>query len=83
MMVVFLAFPSRSKGPSCACPDRQHIGGLLYKPPGGSVVAPTLQTGALDPPLGPGEAALPEGSFYSWTLGVSKTWGQTSCRGRG
>ncbi len=28
-------FPSRSKGPTCAHPLRQHIGGLLHKSPGG------------------------------------------------
>ncbi len=27
-------FPSRSQGPTCACPLRQHIGGLLHKSPG-------------------------------------------------
>ncbi len=28
-------FPSRSQGPTCARPLRQHIGGLLHKSPGG------------------------------------------------
>ncbi len=28
-------FPNRSQGPPCACPLRQHIGGLLHKTPGG------------------------------------------------
>ncbi len=28
-------FPSRSQGPPCACPLRQHIGGILHKSPGG------------------------------------------------
>ncbi len=34
--------PSRLKGTSCACPHRQHIGGLLHKSAGGSALAPWL-----------------------------------------
>ncbi len=30
------------------------------------MVTPTLQTGRPGPPVGPGKAALPEGSLYSW-----------------
>ena len=35
-----------AKGPSCACPFRQYIGGLLHQPSGGSAFASTIQTGA-------------------------------------
>ncbi len=35
-------FPSRSQGPPCACPLRQHIGGLLHKSPGGFAVTSNL-----------------------------------------
>ncbi len=60
----FEAFSPRPERPSCASSHRQHIGGLLYKSSGGSAFTPSLQAGASDPSLGPGEAALTEGSLY-------------------
>ncbi|XDV29842.1 hypothetical protein PO909_032876 [Leuciscus waleckii] len=53
--------PLRPEGPSCACSVRQHIGGLLHKPSGGSAIVSLLQAGSPDPPVGPGEATLIEG----------------------
>ena len=50
--------PPRPKGPPCSCPDRQHIGGLLYQPSGGSAFSPALQTGTSDPSMVPGENSL-------------------------
>ncbi len=47
--------PSRSQGPPCACPLRQHVGGLLLKSPGGFAVTSTLQTGEPNPPVVPKE----------------------------
>ncbi len=44
-------FPSRSQGPPCARPLRQHIGGLLHKSPGGFTVMSTLQTGMPNSPV--------------------------------
>ncbi len=44
--------------------NRQHIGGLLYKPVGGSAAAPPLQAGMPDPSVGPREAALTKGSLH-------------------
>ncbi len=44
-------FPDRSQGPPCACPLRQHIGGLLHKSPGRFEVTSTLQTGVPNPPV--------------------------------
>ncbi len=41
----FKTLPSKPKGTSCACPYRQHIGGLLHQPAGGSALAPPLQAG--------------------------------------
>lgn len=41
-------------------------GGSLHQLTGVSVVMPTLHTGTPGPPVGPGKAALPEGSLYSW-----------------
>ncbi len=53
MLAVFLAqeFPSRSQGPPCARPLRQHIGGLLHKSPGG--FTSILQTGMPNSPVVP------------------------------
>lgn len=45
----FEALSPRPEGPSCACLHRQHIGGLLHKLLGKSVVASTLQRGTSDP----------------------------------
>ena len=52
--------PPRPKGPPCSCPNRQHIGGLLYQPSGGSAFSPTLQTGTSDPSMVPGENSFSE-----------------------
>ncbi len=51
-------FPSRSQGPPCACPLRQHIGGLQHKSLGGFVVTSTLQTGVPNPPVVPREVVV-------------------------
>lgn len=51
-------FPPGPKRPPCSCPDRQHIGGLLYQPPGGSAFSPALQAGTSDPSVVPGENSL-------------------------
>ncbi len=58
--------PSRPKGTSCACPHRQHIGGLLHQPTGGSALTPPLQAGAPDPPVGSGKAPLTQSSLHPW-----------------
>ncbi len=61
MLAVFLAlknFPNRSQGPPCACPLRQHIGGLLHKSPGRFAVTSTLQTGVPNPPVVPKEVVV-------------------------
>ncbi len=57
-------FPSRSQGPHCACPLRQHIGGLLHKSPGGFTVTSTLQTGAQNSPVVPREVAVSSSSLH-------------------
>ncbi len=44
-------FPSRTQGPPCACPLRQHISGLLYKSPGGFAITSTMQTDVPNPPV--------------------------------
>ncbi len=46
-------FLSKSQGPPCACQLRQHIGGLLYKSPGGFVVTSNVQTGMPNLPVVP------------------------------
>ncbi len=67
----FQELPSRSQGPPCACPLRQHIGSLLLKSPGGFAVTSTLQTGVPNPPVDPREVFVsssslhPEGPQYS------------------
>ncbi len=59
-------FPSRSQGPPCACPLRQHIGGLLHKSPGGFAVKSTLQTGVPNPPVVPREVVVSESNLHPW-----------------
>ncbi len=59
-------FPSRSQGPPCACPLRQHIGGVLHKSPGGFAVTSTLQTGMPNPPVLPREVVVSSSSLYPW-----------------
>ncbi len=54
----------RSQGPPCACPLRQHIGGLLHKPPGGFAVTSTLQTGVPNPPVVPREVVVSSSSLH-------------------
>ncbi len=49
-------FPSRSQGPPCACPLRQHIGGLLFKSPGGF--------GVPNPPVVPREVVVSSISLH-------------------
>ncbi len=58
-------FPSRSQGPPCACPLRQHICGLLHKSPGGFAVMSTLQTGVPNPPVVPREVVVSSSSLHS------------------
>ncbi len=57
-------FPSRSQGPPCACPLRQHIVGLLLKSHGGFAVTSTLQTGMPNPPVVPREVVVFSSSLY-------------------
>ncbi len=57
-------FPSRSQAPPCACPLRQHIGGLLLKSPGGFAVTSTLQTGVPNPPVVPREVVVSSSSLH-------------------
>ncbi len=57
-------FPSRSQGPPCACPLRQHIGDLLLKSPGVFAVTSTLQTGVPNPPVVPREVVVSLSSLY-------------------
>ncbi len=62
----FETLSPRPERPSCASTHRQYVGGLLDQPPGGSAFVPFVQAGAPDPPVGPGETALPEGSVHPW-----------------
>ncbi len=57
-------FPSRSHGPPCTCPLRQHIGGLLHKSPGGFAGTSTLQTGVPNPHVVPREVAVSSSSLH-------------------
>ncbi len=57
-------FPSRSQGPPCARPLRQHIGGLLHKSPGGCTVTSTLQTGMPNSPVVLREVAVSSSSIH-------------------
>ncbi len=59
-------FPSRSQGPPCACPLRQHIGGLLHKSPGGFAVTSTVQTGVPNPPVVPREVVVSASNLHPW-----------------
>ncbi|XDV14274.1 hypothetical protein PO909_002450 [Leuciscus waleckii] len=65
--------PPTPQGSPCACPVRQHIGGLLHKPSGGSAFAPLVQAGSPDPSLDPRETSLIEGFVYT---GVFKSGGR-------
>jgi len=55
--------PTRPERSSCSCLVRQHIGGLLHKPSGGSALSPVIQSGSPDPSMVPGEAPLFEGDL--------------------
>ncbi len=66
-------FPSRSQGPPCAHPHRQHIGGLLHKSPGGFAVTSTFQTGVPNPPVVPREVVISSSSLHP---------GDPQCRSR-
>lgn len=55
---------------SCSSSNIQCIGGLLYKPPGGSKIAPSVYNGASDPPVVPGQAALSQGNCIPGHLNV-------------
>ncbi len=57
-------FPNRSQGPPCACPLRQHIGGLLHKSPGRFAVTSTLQTGVPNPPVVPKEVVVSASNLH-------------------
>ncbi len=57
-------FPNRSQGPPCACPLRQHIGGLLHKSPGRFGVTSTLQTGVPNPPVVPKEVVVSASNLH-------------------
>ncbi len=47
-------FPPRPERSPCVGAHRQHSGGLLHQPPGGSALAPVVQTGTPDPLVVPG-----------------------------
>lgn len=51
-------------GLSCACPDKQHISGFLYKSPRRSKVAEALQASTTDSLVVSGQTVLVEGSLY-------------------
>ncbi len=57
-------FPSRSQGPPCAYPLRQHIGGVLLKSPGGVAVMSIFQTGVPNPPVVPREVVVSSSSLH-------------------
>ena len=57
--------PARPERPSRVGPHGQHIGGFVHQPSGGSEVSTTMQSGSSDPPMGPGEITVTEGSIYS------------------
>ncbi len=57
-------FPSRSQGPPCARPLRQHIGGLQHKSTGGFAVTSTLQTGVPNSPVVPWEVVVSSSSLH-------------------
>ncbi len=59
--------PPGPKRSPCVGAHRQHSGGLLYQPPGRSVFAPPLQSGAPDPCVVPGQTHLAESSSHSWS----------------
>ncbi len=59
-------FPNRSQGPPCACPLRQHIGGLLHKSPGVFAVTSTLQTGVPNPPVVLREVVVSASNLHPW-----------------
>ncbi len=59
-------FTSRSQGPPCACPLRQHIGGLLHKSPGGFAVTSTLHTGVPNPLVVPREVVVSASNLHLW-----------------
>ncbi|KAG1924652.1 hypothetical protein F2P79_026026, partial [Pimephales promelas] len=54
----FSARPPRSPRSS---ENRQYVSGVLFKPPGGSEVAPSVQTGTSDPPVVPAETVVSQG----------------------
>ncbi len=59
-------FPPRPERSPCVGAHRQHNGGLLHQPPGGSALAPVVQTGTPDPLVVPGQVLLTESTVYSW-----------------
>ncbi len=59
-------FPPRPERSPCVGAHRQHSGGLLHQPPGGSALAPVVQTGTPDPLVVPGQVPLTESTVYSW-----------------
>ncbi|CAM4672887.1 unnamed protein product [Leuciscus chuanchicus] len=65
--------PARPERPPRVGPHGQHVGGLIHQPSGGSEVSTTVQAGSSDPPMGPGETTVPQGSIYS---------GASECRSR-
>ncbi len=56
----------RHKRSPCVGAHRQHIGGLLYQPPGRSAFTPLVKAGAPDPCVVPGQTHLAESSSHSW-----------------
>ncbi len=62
MLAVFLGI----KRSPCVGADRQHSGVLLYQPPRKSAFTPTVQAGAPEPWVVPGQTSLDENSSYSW-----------------
>lgn len=65
-LIFFLALPPRPQVPSFACPDRQHIGGCLFKSTGGFVLMSTLQTGPPKPSVVSAQPTFACGAKWVW-----------------
>ncbi len=60
------SFPPRPERSPRVGSHQQHSGGLLHHSPGGSALAPVIQTGTPDPLVVPGQVPLTESTIYSW-----------------
>ncbi len=60
------SFPPRPERLPRVGAHQQHSGGLLHHSPGGSALAPVIQTGTPDPLVVPGQVPLTESTIYSW-----------------